>query len=199
MEYHKLNSLRVTCLILGVIIFAKDAAAIECYQCNSTHERTCAEALPQHHSLYSFPCNHLQEPRYCVKMTGMFEANCLDCYQCSSSEDAFCPEQFYAGYHQGREAAFEPESCSHVFEARYCVKTTGMFEGELGTKRFCSARDWGNFCEWVQRPGDEREYRACVYTCGLNGCNGATTLALSSVLLMLLVPSIYLCRVALMS
>lgn len=53
----------------------------------------------------------------------------MDCYQCSSSEDAFCPEQFYAGYHQGREAAFEPESCSHVFEARYCVKTTGMFEG----------------------------------------------------------------------
>ncbi|XP_037775738.1 U-scoloptoxin(05)-Sm1a-like isoform X2 [Penaeus monodon] len=144
MEYRKLNSLKVTCLILGVIIFAKDAAAIECYQCNSTHERTCAEALPQHHSLYSFPCNHLQEPRYCVKMTG-------------------------------------------------------MFEGELGTKRFCSARDWGNYCEWVQRPGDEREYRACVYTCGRNGCNGATTLALSSVLLMLLVPSIYLFRATLMS
>ncbi|XP_047473140.1 U-scoloptoxin(05)-Sm1a-like isoform X1 [Penaeus chinensis] len=150
MEYHKLDSLRVTCLILGVIIFAKDA-------------------------------------------------NCLDCYQCSSSEDAFCPEQFHAGYHQGREASFEAESCSHVFEARYCVKTTGMFEGELGTKRFCSARDWGNYCEWVQRPGDEREYRACVYTCGLNGCNGATTLALSSVLLMLLVPSMYLCRATLMS
>lgn len=72
-------SLLLCVLVLLTIPYhpASTAAAIECYQCNSTHERTCAEALPQHHSLYSFPCNHLQEPRYCVKMTGMFEGGSL--------------------------------------------------------------------------------------------------------------------------
>ena len=44
--------------------------------------------------------------------------------------------------------------CSHVFEAQYCVKMTGIFEGKLGTKRFCSSRDWGNYCEYIKRPGD---------------------------------------------
>ena len=65
--------------------------------------------------------------------------------------------------------------CSHVFEVRYkvlnndedddelmmncdqaqyCVKMTGIFEGKLGTKRFCSSRDWGYYCEYIKRPGD---------------------------------------------
>ena len=44
--------------------------------------------------------------------------------------------------------------CSHVFEAQYCVKMTGIFEGKLGTKRFCSSRDWGYYCEYIKRPGD---------------------------------------------
>jgi hypothetical protein len=39
-------------------------------------------------------------------------------------------------------------------QATYCVKMTGVFEGMLGTKRFCSSRDWGNYCEYIQRPGD---------------------------------------------
>ena len=45
-------------------------------------------------------------------------------------------------------------NCSHVFEAQYCVKMTGIFEGKLGTKRFCSSRDWGYYCEYIKRPGD---------------------------------------------
>ncbi|XP_066937365.1 UPAR/Ly6 domain-containing protein bou isoform X1 [Macrobrachium rosenbergii] len=98
----------------------------------------------------------------------------LQCYQCDSSKDINCPEYFKEGYHEvppDSVTSLVPKSCDHVFEARYCIKTTGMFEGELGTKRFCSARDWGNYCEWVRRPGDEREYRACVFTCGMNSCN----------------------------
>ena len=31
---------------------------------------------------------------------------------------------------------------------------TGIFEGKLGTKRFCSSRDWGYYCEYIKRPGD---------------------------------------------
>jgi hypothetical protein len=41
-----------------------------------------------------------------------------------------------------------------LVQATYCVKMTGVFEGMLGTKRFCSSRDWGNYCEYIQRPGD---------------------------------------------
>jgi hypothetical protein len=41
-----------------------------------------------------------------------------------------------------------------VVQASYCIKMTGVFEGKLGTKRFCSSRDWGNYCEYIQRPGD---------------------------------------------
>ena len=36
---------------------------------------------------------------------------------------------------------------------------TGIFEGKLGTKRFCSSRNWGNYCEYISRPGDIQEYR----------------------------------------
>ena len=31
---------------------------------------------------------------------------------------------------------------------------SGIFDGKLGTKRFCSSRDWGNYCEYIERPGD---------------------------------------------
>ena len=31
---------------------------------------------------------------------------------------------------------------------------TGIFDGKLGTKRFCSSKDWGNYCEYIDRPGD---------------------------------------------
>ena len=27
------------------------------------------------------------------------------------------------------DSILKPQSCDHVFEARYCVKTTGLFEG----------------------------------------------------------------------
>ena len=43
---------------------------------------------------------------------------------------------------------------------------TGIYLGKMGTKRFCSSRHWGNYCEYIKRPGDAREYRSCVFTCG---------------------------------
>merc|ERR1711983_683746 len=75
----------------------------------------------------------------------------INCYSCDSSSDF-----------------------SHVNDAKYCVKMTGIFDGKLGTKRFCSSRDRGDYCEYIQRPGDPREYRSCVFTCSTHGCNSAT-------------------------
>ena len=52
----------------------------------------------------------------------------LECYECDSSNggDAHCPERLRARHHP---PALTPTSCDRVFEARYCVKTIGMFEG----------------------------------------------------------------------
>merc|ERR1711997_574993 len=90
---------------------------------------------------------------------------------CDSSNDFSCTEywdptlpvtsQYYS-------------DCSHVYEANYCIKMTGVFDGKLGTKRFCSSKDWGYYCEYIQRPGDDHEYRSCVFSCSISGCNTAT-------------------------
>ncbi|XP_076327416.1 UPAR/Ly6 domain-containing protein bou-like [Tachypleus tridentatus] len=50
-----------------------------------------------------------------------------------------------------------------------------MHGGEIGTKRYCSSRDLGNFCEYIRRLGDDREYRSCVYTCSADNCNTANS------------------------
>lgn len=47
--------------------------------------------------------------------------------------------------------------------------------GGIGTKRFCSAVDMGNYCDYVKQPGDKLTYRTCVYTCTGHGCNPATS------------------------
>jgi hypothetical protein len=57
----------------------------------------------------------------------------------------------------------------------------GIFNGMLGTKRFCSSRDWGNYCEYIERPGDIQEYRSCVFTCSINSCNDARTVTANRV------------------
>lgn len=45
-------------------------------------------------------------------------------------------------------------------------------------KRYCASHDLGNYCEYVQQPGDVREYRTCVYTCDSDGCNGSNQVKL---------------------
>jgi len=52
--------------------------------------------------------------------------------------------------------------------------------GGLGTKRFCSSLDLGNYCNYIRQPGDELEYRSCVYTCSSNGCNGSNLVTAST-------------------
>ncbi|KAI1291808.1 hypothetical protein HDE_07002 [Halotydeus destructor] len=91
----------------------------------------------------------------------------FSCYNCSSNADIECSEKF-----DKDNTKLTSSSCDDLFEARFCIKTTGIFEGEIATKRFCSSRDYGNYCEYIKRKGDEREYRSCVYTCSSDACNG---------------------------
>jgi len=95
----------------------------------------------------------------------------ISCYECDSSNNFSCTEFWDPSLPVSRQYY---SNCSHVFEARYCIKMTGVFDGKLGTKRFCSSKDWGNYCEYIERPGDIQEYRSCVFSCGISGCNGAT-------------------------
>ena len=94
----------------------------------------------------------------------------IQCYDCDSSRNFTCTE-FWDPSLVVTEKYLT--NCEHVFEANYCVKMTGIFDGKLGTKRFCSSRNWGNYCEYIKRPGDIQEYRSCVFTCSTHGCNGA--------------------------
>lgn len=43
--------------------------------------------------------------------------------------------------------------------------------GGVGVKRFCSAFDLGNRCDYMKQPGDVMEYRTCVYSCNSDNCN----------------------------
>ncbi|CAB3375215.1 UPAR/Ly6 domain-containing protein bou isoform X2 [Cloeon dipterum] len=112
----------------------------------------------------------------------------INCYQCSSTdhEDPYtCNELFNV---DGDPDGFLPpvKPCDQVHGASYCIKQTGRFEGGYGTKRFCSALDLGNYCNFVRQPGDDMEYRSCVYTCSGDGCNPASrTVVLAPLLLVL--------------
>merc|ERR1712218_3531 len=90
------------------------------------------------------------------------------CYNCDSSSDFSCSE-FWDPSLDVNQPYYS--NCTSVYDAKYCVKMTGVFDGKLGTKRMCSSRDMGNYCEYIQRPGDPREYRSCVFTCTQHGCN----------------------------
>ncbi|XP_024086272.1 uncharacterized protein LOC106668505 isoform X2 [Cimex lectularius] len=80
----------------------------------------------------------------------------------------------------------EPKSCDHVFEARYCIKATGINDGGFGTRRYCSSVDLGNYCDTISQIGDQRKYRSCKYTCSTDGCNSSVkttgNIALTAVL-----------------
>lgn len=62
-----------------------------------------------------------------------------------------------------------------------------MFLGGISTKRFCSSLDLGNYCNYVQQPGDKLEYRTCIYTCSTDGCNGSSKINFSIALMLLVV------------
>ncbi|ESO09317.1 hypothetical protein HELRODRAFT_97485 [Helobdella robusta] len=101
----------------------------------------------------------------------------LYCYQCDSSDNLDCKEYF--DHDNMNEIALRPTLCT-VDAAAYCIKTTGVWGGSVGTTRFCSSRDLFNQCQYVQYEDHDRIYRACIYTCRGDGCNGAKTLSLAT-------------------
>ncbi|XP_014222672.1 uncharacterized protein LOC106649655 isoform X1 [Trichogramma pretiosum] len=107
----------------------------------------------------------------------------LECYRCVSTNSS---RPFLCNEFLTDSEAIEPDSCDDVYGAKYCIKHVGRFEGGIGTKRFCSSVDLGNYCEYVQQPGDKLEYRTCVYTCGSDGCNPATSISASKLIIVLL-------------
>ncbi|ELU12640.1 hypothetical protein CAPTEDRAFT_166625 [Capitella teleta] len=102
--------------------------------------------------------------------------NALNCYQCESTNHADCKEQF--DHDHLDTITIRSEEC-RVDAAQYCVKTTGVWGGVVGTTRFCSSRDMGNECKFVTYPDHDRVYRACIYTCSGSHCNGSQRLVQS--------------------
>ena len=65
----------------------------------------------------------------------------------------------------------------YKYELKYFVY---MFNsGGIGAKRFCSSKDLGNYCNYVQNKGDRMEYRSCIFTCSTDGCNHSTTISVN--------------------
>ncbi|KAH8258958.1 hypothetical protein KR044_004344 [Drosophila immigrans] len=101
-------------------------------------------------------------------------ATAIDCYVCDAS-DTKNPFQCGEWFDRFDQPDIQPQNCSNVHGATFCVKHVGRFEGGIGAKRFCSSKDLGNYCDYVRNKGDRMDYRSCIYTCDTDGCNAATT------------------------
>ncbi|CAH0552657.1 unnamed protein product [Brassicogethes aeneus] len=91
----------------------------------------------------------------------------IKCYQCSAAKSLDCSDMMV------HMDGIQPHECDSVFEAEYCVKSTSLDDG-IGSKRFCSSIDLGNYCNYVKQPGDLITYRSCVFTCSSDGCNSSS-------------------------
>ena len=76
----------------------------------------------------------------------------IHCFECDSANNFTCTE-FWDPTLVVTEKFLT--DCSHVHDAKYCVKMNGIFDGTLGTKRFCSSKDWGSYCEYIQMEDPE--------------------------------------------
>ncbi|XP_055706838.1 U-scoloptoxin(05)-Sm1a isoform X2 [Phlebotomus papatasi] len=104
----------------------------------------------------------------------------IRCYVCNAT-DTSSPFQCGELFERYDTPDIEPQDCSDVHGAQYCVKHIGRFEGGIGAKRFCSSKDLGNYCNYVQNVGDQMEYRSCIFTCSTDGCNLSSSLRSSHV------------------
>ncbi|XP_028159303.1 uncharacterized protein LOC114352057 [Ostrinia furnacalis] len=114
--------------------------------------------------------------------------NSINCYQCSGtdSDNPFDCNEFLEG-----DTDLDPTDCATIHNAQYCIKHVGRYEGGISTKRFCSSLDLGNYCNYVQQVGDKLEYRTCIYTCGSDGCNGASSMGTPVTAISM---ALYLCK-----
>ncbi|XP_045765767.1 uncharacterized protein LOC123867651 [Maniola jurtina] len=165
-----------TLLFFLVIIGAlKSVHSISCYQCSGTDSNQpfeCNEFLDSNSQVIPTDCEGIHDAQFCIKHVGRFEGLAIDCYQCNSSTTMECGD----GLMNLDGGVLMPIPCDHVYNAQFCIKRTGG----IGTKRFCSSLDLGNYCNYVQQPGDKLEYRTCIYTCGTDGCNSASALSISA-------------------
>lgn len=106
-------------------------------------------------------------------------AAAIECYVCDAS-DTHNPFQCGEWFERFDQPDLQPQNCSSVHGATFCVKHVGRFEGGIGAKRFCSSKDLGNYCDYVRNKGDRMDYRSCIYTCDTDGCNSSNTLSPSS-------------------
>ncbi|KAK7112209.1 UPAR/Ly6 domain-containing protein bou-like [Littorina saxatilis] len=95
------------------------------------------------------------------------------CYQCDSTLDNNCQEKWDDSLSTNEN---KYQQCN-LWDAKFCVKVTGLWGGVVGTHRFCSSRDMGDQCQDIWFPDHDRMYRACVYTCSGEGCNSASRLS----------------------
>ncbi|XP_073993577.1 glycosylphosphatidylinositol anchored membrane protein boudin isoform X2 [Rhodnius prolixus] len=156
-----------------------EVECIMCYQCNSTDLQDpfqCQEFLGDDIDIQPTSCDEVYGAAYCIKHTGRFEVNAIYCYQCFAPNDTDCTDVMISEREGSRVL---PASCDHIFEARYCIKSTGEYAGGVGTRRYCSSVDMGNYCNYIKQPGDEREYRSCTFTCSTDGCNAGIVKQLS--------------------
>ncbi|XP_075971572.1 glycosylphosphatidylinositol anchored membrane protein boudin isoform X2 [Anticarsia gemmatalis] len=167
------------CISLATI---KSVYSINCYQCSGTDSNNpfqCNEFLENDVDLVPTDCATIFDAQYCIKHVGRFEGLAINCYQCNTSSTMECGD----GLMKLDGGILTATSCEHVYEAQYCIK----LQGGIGTKRYCSSRDLGNYCNYVQQPGDKLEYRTCIYTCDTDGCNSATSLKIPAVFTLLVI------------
>ncbi|XP_055838595.1 U-scoloptoxin(05)-Sm1a [Episyrphus balteatus] len=115
----------------------------------------------------------------------------IQCYVCNTS-DTVSPFQCGEWFERYDDPDIQPQDCSNVHGAKYCIKHIGRYEGGIGAKRFCSSKDLGNYCDYVQNKGDVMEYRSCIFTCDTDGCNGATGLSVNKSLGLMLFVVIFI-------
>lgn len=104
-------------------------------------------------------------------------ATSISCYVCNAT-DSNSPFQCGEWFERYDLPDIQPQDCSNVYGAKYCIKHIGRFEGGIGAKRFCSSKDLGNYCNYVENKGDRMEYRSCIYTCDTDGCNHSSQIRL---------------------
>uniref|UniRef100_A0A6G1S6Z8 Uncharacterized protein n=1 Tax=Aceria tosichella TaxID=561515 RepID=A0A6G1S6Z8_9ACAR len=103
----------------------------------------------------------------CLATICIREAFAFRCYICDSKDDIECTENLPAN------SRLISQDCANITGAKYCIKTTNIYAGEFGTKRFCAANDHGNYCKYIRQPTGNRDYRSCVLTCDSENCNGS--------------------------
>ncbi|XP_026322068.1 uncharacterized protein LOC113231765 isoform X1 [Hyposmocoma kahamanoa] len=119
----------------------------------------------------------------CFLLATFSTVNSISCYQCSGTDS---DNPFECTEWLGNDIDLKPTDCGAIHNAQFCIKHVGRFEGGISTKRFCSSLDLGNYCNYVQQPGDKLEYRSCIYTCSTDSCNAASSLQMSVILLTLI-------------